>query len=252
MTKIISKIFPKDHEAFVGDKSLQRRIKSLEDRIEQSYQVHKLRQSLLAITEIIEPNPFPRRSLPLNPDLLACFEEVLKNAPPPTQVDKDRDAIWEMVQRSGKIYVLAFLSPKLWQSLEVLFSGIVVSYIQMFSGGDSRSMLEYSRVFKNNEGLKAAHEKFSILRNKQYAHKEFEHDRHQISYFVDDQGAIAIDVDGAQHSKDYHLDLCTDLLQCLAGVSSYLKQDIKERSNNLIENLTENQKLFVLEYAKST
>lgn len=251
MTMIISKLFPKDQAAFVSDSILQRKIKSLEDRIEQRYQVYQLRQSLLAIAEVIEPNPVPDRSYPLSPDLLACMDEILKDAPPPTQVDKDRDAISEMVRRSGKIYVLAFLSPKLWQSLEVLFSGIVVSYIQMFSGGDSRSMLDHSRVFKDNEGLKAAHDKFSILRNKQYAHKELEHDRHQISYFVDDQGAIAINVDGAQHSKEYHLNLCTDLLQCLTEVSSYLKQDIKERSENLIKNLTENQKLFLLGHAKS-
>jgi len=252
MTQLISKLFPKDQEDFVGDLIFQKRVKSLEDRIEQSYQVYQLRQSLLAIAEIIEPDHFSDRSIPLNSDLLACIKEILKDAPPPTQVDKDRDAISEMVRRSGKLYVLAFLSPKMWQSLEVLFSGIVVSYIQMFSGGDSRSMLDHSRVFKDNEGLKAAHDKFSILRNKQYAHKELEHDRHQISYFVDDQGAIAINLNGAQHSKEYHLDSCTDLLRCLAEVSSYLKQDIEKRSENLIKNLTENQKLFLLDHAKST
>jgi hypothetical protein len=252
MTQSTSKLFPKDHETFVDEKILQKKIKSLEDRIEQSYQVHQLRQSLLAIAEIIESPPVPERNLPIHPDLLACFDEILKDAPPPTQLDKDRDAIWEMVRRSGKLYVLAFLSHKLWQSLEVLFTGIVVSYIQMFSGGDSRSMLDYSRVFKDNAALKAAHEKFGTLRNKQYAHKEFEDDRHQISYFVDNQGAIAIDANGAQHTKHYHISLCKDLLQCLAGVSSYLKQDIKERSEGLINNLTENQKLFLFEYAKTT
>lgn len=150
MTQPISKMFPKNHEAFIGEKSLQKRIKSLEDRIEQSYKVDQLRQSLLAIAEIIEPNPAPVRTPTLTPDLLACLEGIIKDAPPPTQIDKDRDAIWEMARRSGKLYVLGFLSPKLWQSLEVLFSGIVVSYIQMFAGGDSRSMLDYSRVFKNN------------------------------------------------------------------------------------------------------
>lgn len=252
MTQPISKMFPKNHEAFIGEKSLQKRIKSLEDRIEQSYKVDQLRQSLLAIAEIIEPNPAPVRTPTLTPDLLACLEGIIKDAPPPTQIDKDRDAIWEMARRSGKLYVLGFLSPKLWQSLEVLFSGIVVSYIQMFTGGDSRSMLDYSRVFKNNEYLKTAHGKFVTLRNKQYAHKEFEDDRHQISYFVDEQDAIAINVNGVQRSKDYHLALCSDLLRCLASLSSYLKQDIKESSDSLINSLTENQKLFLLEYAKST
>ena len=251
MGQPMSKRFPKDHKAFVGDKSLRGRIKSLEDRIEQSYQAHQLMQSLLAISEIIETNPAPKRTLPMSPDPLAILEEICKDAPPPTQLDKDRDAIWEMARRSGKQYVLAFLSPKLWQSLEVLFSGIVVSYIQMFTGGDGRSKLDHSHVFKGNDDLKVAHEKFDSLRNKQYAHKEFEDDRHQLSYFADNQGVIAIDVDGVQHSKHYHLALCPDLLRCLAKVSSYLKQDIKERGKNLIEKLTEDQKLVLLELPPS-
>jgi len=40
-----------------------------------------------------------------------------------------------------------------------------------------------------------------------------------------------------------------DLLRCLAEVSAYLKQDINERSENLIEKLTETQKLLLIEYA---
>jgi len=223
----------------------------MEDRIEQSYQVHQLMQSLLAIAEIIEAKPAPKLALPLPPDILDGFKDILKDIPPPTQFDKDRDAIWEMARRSGKEYVLAFLSPKLWQSLEVLFSGIVVSYIQMFNGGDGRSKLDHSHVFKGNDNLKAAHEKFDSLRNKQYAHKDFEDDRHQLSYFIENQDVIAIDVDGVQHIKHYHFTLCTDLLRCLAKVSSYLKQDIKERGESLIEILTEEQKLILLELPTS-
>lgn len=249
MAQSMSKLFPKNHEAFVGDKRLQEKIKSLEDRIEQSYQVHQLMQSLQAIAEIIEPHPAPKQKFPMPPDIPASFEEILKDAPPPTQLDMDREAIWGMVRRSGKMYVLAFLSPKLWQSLEVLFSGIVVGYIQMFAGGDGRSKLDHLRVFKGNEDLKLAHEKFDNLRNKQYAHKELEHDRHQVSYFVDNQGVIAIDIDGVQHTRHYHLALTMDLLRCLAEVSSYLKQDIKERSENLIKELKKPQKLVLIEYA---
>lgn len=251
MAQPTSKLFPKDHTDFVSDKSLQRKIKSLEDRIEQSYQVHQLRQSLLAIAEIIEPNPVPMSTLPMSPDLDASIEEILKDAPKRKPHDKDRDAIWEMVRRCGKDYVLAFLSPKLKQSLEDLFSGIVVSYIQMFAGGDGRSKLDYSCVFKGNDDLKVAHEKFDDLRNKQYAHKEFEDDRHQISYFVNDQGVIAINVDGVQRTRHHHRAGCTDLLQCLAKVSSYLEQDIKERSENLIEKLTDNQKRVLLNSYKT-
>jgi adenine-specific DNA glycosylase len=247
----MSNRFPKDHQAFVGDKSLQREIKSLEDRIEQRYQAHQLMQSLLEIANLIETKSAPKRTSPIPPDLLAAFNDINKEAPSPTQFDKDRDAIWEMVRRSGKQYVLAFLSPKLWLSLEVLFSGIVVSYIQMFAGSDGRSKLEHSNVFKNNSDLKVAHEKLNMLRNKQYAHKEFEDDRHQLSYFVDNQDVITIDVNGVQHAKHYHHELCKDFLRCLGAVISYLEQDIRKREVRLIEKLSKDQKLVLLQLPTS-
>ena len=247
MHQPISKRFPKDHQAFVGDKSIQGRVKSLEDRIEQSYQVHQLMQSLMGIAEIIETEPAPQCTAQMPPEISEIFTILLKDAPPPTQLDIDREVIWGMASRLGKQSVLGFLSPNLWQSLEVLFSGIVVSYIQMFTGGDGRSKLDHSQVFKGDDDLKDAHAKFDTLRNKQYAHKEFEGDRHQLSYFVTNMEDIAIDVDGVQHTNHYHLTLHTDLLKCLVKVSSYLKQDIKDRSENLINNLTEDQKLILLQ-----
>lgn len=127
-------LFPKTHDAFAGDKALQKKLKQLEDRIEQSYQVHQLTQSLLAIADIVGPKLEPVRSpAPMPAELVEAMEQLIQDAPPPTQLDMDRNAIWEMRRRAGTEYVLAFLSPKLWMSLEELFAGIVVVYLQMFT-----------------------------------------------------------------------------------------------------------------------
>ncbi|MBP0714236.1 hypothetical protein ABXK61_13035 [Burkholderia sola] len=240
--------FPKEHEAFASDKSLLTQIKQLEDRIEQRYQVHQLTQSLLAIVDIIGPRPEPKKDAPLSAELAEAMAELLKDVPAPTQLDVDRDVIWEMRRRKGTQYVLAFLSPKLWMSLENLFAGIVVGYLQMFTSSsrgpqkETRSRLSENKVFAGQEDLKAAHEKIEYLRNRQYAHKELEHDRHCASYVIDAQGAIAIDAGGAQNTIHYHPTLSVDLIKCLGAVALYLRQDIQSRSDHIVGSLTEEQR----------
>lgn len=240
--------FPKTHESFASDKTLLLKLRQLEDRIEQSYQVHQLTQSLLAIADIVGPKPEPIRSSPMPAELVEAMEQLLRDAPPPTQLDRDRDAIWDMQRRAGTQYVLGFLSPKLWMSLEELFAGIVVGYQQMFTSSirgpqrPTRAPLKEKDVFAGENELKAVHQKIELLRNKHYAHKELEHDRHCISYFIDGHGAINLDAGGAQNTIHYHPTLCMELVRCLRVVASYLGQDIKSRSDHIVGNLTEDQR----------
>ncbi|AZD00634.1 hypothetical protein [Pseudomonas chlororaphis] len=237
----MSKLFPKTHEAFASDNDLLNKIKGLEDRIEQSYQVYQLTQSLLAISDIIDSKPVPKQDFPLPAELVEAMKLLLQDAPAPTQLDRDRDAIWEMRRRAGTQYVLAFLSPNLWMSLEELFAGIVVGYQQMFTSSN-RAPLKEKDVFAGQNELKAVHQKIECIRNKHYAHKELEHGRHRVAYFIDEHGAITIDAGGAQTIIHYHLTLCPDLIRCLLAATSYLKQDIKSRSDHIVGNLTEEQK----------
>ncbi|WP_025807842.1 hypothetical protein [Pseudomonas chlororaphis] len=237
----MSKLFPKTHEAFASDKNLQIKLKQLEDRIEQSYQVHQLTQSLLAIADIVGPKPEPVRSSPMPAEFVEAMEQLLQDVPPPTQLDRDRDAIWDMQRRAGTQYVLAFLSPKLWMGLEELFAGIVVGYQQMFTS-DHRARLNEDKVFAGQEDLKVVHRKIDYLRDKQYAHKELEDGRHCISYLVDVQGAIKLDTGGAQTIIQYHPALCMDLIRCLRAVATYLGKNIQSCSDHILSNLTENQR----------
>lgn len=80
------------------------------------------------------------------------------------------------------------------------------------------------------------------LRNKQYAHKELDHDRHHASYFIDEQGGIKIDAGGAQTTIHYHPTLCVELINCLQAVASYLAQDIGTRNDHIVGKLTDEQR----------
>jgi len=94
-----------------------------------------------------------------------------------TQLDEDQEAIWAIKARSGSLYVLGFLEPKLLLSLETLFSGIVVGYIQMFNDSKTRLRLSPDSVFKNSPDLKDFHVTvIQRLRDLQYAHKTLSKD----------------------------------------------------------------------------
>lgn len=242
----IRKPFPKNHEIFFNDNTLTRSLKALEDRIEQSYLVDELTQSLVAISELIEPEPVPSKDIGhLSPEFPSCLELLLRDVPEPTQFVKDRDTIWDLVSRYGKSTVLLFVSPKLRMNLEVLYAGIVVSYIRMFNGSTKRTQLDYKLVFSGLDDLKRMHEKIDELRDKQYAHNGLSVGRHHIGYRVDINGNITIDADGPQNSRQNHLEMCNDLLQCLSKVRSYLRDDIAKKSDKIIGKLSNSQKEFL-------
>lgn len=240
--------FPKDHPAFSEIRGLKESIKNIEDRIEQTYIVDGLMQSLVVISEITGPKPVPKIIIgdESSPDMTVFFELLLKNAPEPNQFDRDRDAILRLVRRYGKSVVLAFISPKLLMNLEVLFSGIVVGYIRIFNESKGRSQLNYRDVFKNND-LREVHKKINALRNQQYAHIDISVGRHQLFYKVDKSGGIFIDADAPQNSQHYYLEMCGSLHQCLACVRDYLRTDIKKKSDKLIDKLSESQKTILRE-----
>lgn len=244
--------FPKDHPALVSDKRLQAKLKTLEDRIEQSYQVHQLMQSLTAIVEIVTQRPAPARSIEVSQEVMDTLRKFVQETSVPEhmrQLNADRDAIADMVNRNGKGYVLGLLSHRLRFGLEVLFGGIVIGYIQMFEGADGRSKIDKKKFFKGSDRIAKAHEMFDMLRNKQYAHKELDFDRHRICYTVDGSGQIAIDSGTPQMTRDYHIESSGDLLRLLMALAAHLSEEINERSAALVEGLSDEQKHVLLEHA---
>lgn len=244
--------FPKNHPALVGDKSLQARLKTLEDRIEQSYQVHQLTQTLIEIVEIVEHRQSLARSTEVSQEVMDTLRTFVQDTPVPEhmrQLNADRDAISDMVRRNGKGYVLGLLSHRLRFGLEVLFAGLVVSYIQMFEGADGRSKIDKRKFFKRNYEIENAHETFDMLRNKQYAHKELDFDRHRICYTVDGSGQIAVDPGAPQMAREYHLESSGDLLRLLTALRVHLSEEIKDRSAAILGLLSDEQKRVLLEHA---
>jgi hypothetical protein len=246
---MVSVRFPKEHEAFLKDGRFRRNIKQLEDRIEQMYQSLELLRSLDGIVQIVESHakpPTARMETP--PELLQAMEEILSQAPPPDQLDIDRDAIWEMKARAGTQYVLGFLSPALLMTMEMLFSGIVVQYIQMFNGSRRRAPLRCGSVFAaDDEGL-ALHLEIDEIRNKNYAHKEAAAGQHHLSYYIGENLELNVDKGGPHESIDFHLTLYHDLKRNLHKVLGYLRKEIDVRSENLLSGLSDEQRLALLQH----
>lgn len=246
------KAFPKNHPAFADDKSLQAKLKRLEDRIEQSYHVHQLTQTLTAIVEIVAQRQSPSRPTDVSQEVMDNLRKFVQAATVPEgmcQLNADRDAIADMVRRNGKGYVLGLLSHRLLFCLEVLFGGIVVGYIRMFEGADGRSKIDKEKFFKGSVEIAQAHKTFDMLRNKQYAHKELDFDRHRICYTVERGGQIAIDPGAPQVTRDFHLESSGDLLRLLMALRAHLSEEINDTSAALVKRLSDEQKRVLLERA---
>ncbi len=241
--------FPKEHDVFSKDEGFRRNIKRLEDRLEQMYQSFALLQSLDSIVQIVEPRAeAPNARIEIPPELLLAMEEFLSQAPPRDQLDIDRDAIWEMKARVGTQYVLGFLSPTLLTSMEMLFSGIVVQYIQMFNGSRRRAPLRREAVFAGDDEGLAFHLKIDEIRNKHYAHKETAAGQHRLSYYIGENLEFNVDKGGPHETIDFHLTLYPDLKRNLQKLLGYLRKEIDIRSENLLSGLSKEQRLVLLQH----
>ncbi len=242
---MLSKKFPKHEKIFSENKAIANKIKTIEDRIEQKYQALDIQSSLLAINEIISDPPKPKKESQLTPELLALLSELPKESPPHSQLDIDRDHIWDMIRRHGKLYVLGFTSSRLILSLESLFSGLVISYMKIFSPA-GRAQIEYTKAFSDKKDLKIIHEKIKELRNTHYAHQENEDWRHTLHYFNENENLI-IDTNAPHHSPQFHVNLLDDMLKCVNTLIIFVEGDINSKWNDLVKSLTAEQRAFLLQ-----
>ena len=85
-----------------------------------------------------------------------------------SQLDIDRNNIWDAVRRNGVAMVLSFIDVQIVANIEKFFAGLVVAYVTMFNKGQ-RAALPADKIFANDAGLKALHTRFYDLRDKWYA-----------------------------------------------------------------------------------
>ncbi|MCK9701884.1 hypothetical protein LT709_10335 [Pseudomonas syringae pv. syringae] len=236
--------FPKDHPEFKDAPLSLRLISTVEDLIELKYQTIILKTALSPLITLYHSPAAKSPKTPIPPELQEAMKEILAATTPisETQLDIDRKAIWNMKHRSGSLYVLSFLEPKLVTSLETLFSGIVVGYMQMFNDTEIRVRLNADKVFKGQEDLKKFfNDMIKPLRNDQYAHKTSSDGQHHLSFHIDHLGNVVINQSPAHHSYEFHIESCHELYICLAHTEKYLTEEITKKSDALIERLSSEQ-----------
>ncbi|WP_417743940.1 hypothetical protein [Salipiger sp.] len=236
---------PIDNPTFSEDKETLKRIKHLEDRIEQQYSCHEILTTITALADIYQP-PTSEPSPSGCPEFLKPF--ITDN--PKDTIDKDQGDIFRIQKEHGTLYVLALLSSELWQGLESLFAGALISYCKMFNSG-SRLRLEPNKIFREHPLYLNQHNALMELRNKNFAHKDTLNDRHHLHYFVEEPDKISIDSCAPHKSYEYHLKELQPLINCMALTSKFIAKDIDEKKESLIDRLNAQQREVLLEHWKT-
>jgi len=236
--------FPKTHESFVGDPVVLRLIATVEDFIELRYQTLSIKHAIEPIISFFSQHVSKQPKRPLPPELLADLEAVsaMPMSEIRTQLDEDREAIWSIKDRNGSLYVLGFLEPKLILSIETLFSGIVVGYIQMFNDSKTRHRLNPDRVFKSHPDLKKFHvDVIQPLRDLQYAHKNAAEGQQSLAFTIDDVGEISINQDPPHFGFEFYPENYKNLYKCVCVLAGHLDDEISSSSGLLMGKLNVDQ-----------
>lgn len=236
--------FPKTHKSFVDDPVTLRAIAAVEDCIELRYQASSMKTALEPFKSLFVESVSARPKFPMPQDLLEDLELIvaMSGTHEASQLDMDRDAIWEIKNRCGSLYVMGFLEPKLLTSLEILFSGVVVGYFQMFNDTKTRLRLEYTKVFKGFPGLGEFHVGVvKSLRNNHYAHKNSAEGQQSLMFFINESNEIFINQEPSHYGFEFYPDNYENLYRCVCQVINYLDGEISILSANLLGGLNESQ-----------
>jgi hypothetical protein len=237
-------LFPKTHKSFADDPVTLRVIARVEDIIELRYQTLSIKHAIEPIISFFSQPASKQPQLSLPPELLADLEELaaMPSSRVRTQLDEDQEAIWAIKARSGSLYVLGFLEPKLLLSLETLFSGIVVGYIQMFNDSKTRLRLSPDSVFKNSPDLKEFHVTvIQRLRDLQYAHKNAVEGQQSLTYTINEANEISINQDPPHFGFEFYPENYEKLYRCVCTLAKYLDSEVSNTSNQLMSRLNEEQ-----------
>ena len=230
-------------------KDQKHRIKTIEDRIEQSWKAQDIILSVNVINGIAgpaSPPPMSEECERLLEDMAASVKHLgnalgVCSAEEMLQFDIDRNNIWSAVRRYGVATVLLFVNAQLVTNIEKFFSGVVVDYVTMFNKGQ-RAALPADKIFANNLNIKALHTRFYELRNEWYAHVERQDGRHILRYRVDKSNEIIIDKIGERVAPEYHLSEFANLYKCANHVLLFIDKDLDEKIAELMKTLTAPQK----------
>ena len=239
--------FPILSDLFATDKKLVRKIKSLESYHEILYDMIDVQQAIIAINSV-SPQDVPAgvTAPPSNSDeLLEAYEAILDD-----ELVSSRGStasIFNDVQDLKSKYstssILAYLCPNFLLSTERLLTGAVVTYVKAFNSSTGRSKLDADEVFGKSSDLRSFHRRLSNLRDKHFAHADFQANRHYLQYLRDpDSKEIDLEDEPPHVSvKFYEAVSLIEFNKCAVAVVDFLRSQVKGLNESILSSLSEEQ-----------
>ncbi|HHQ4527480.1 TPA: hypothetical protein ACSP1Y_001228 [Aeromonas hydrophila] len=243
------KIIPTEESAFDSDMSLKKMIKVLECYIEINHEMGSIFQALVGLYDSSyeqKPPPhleFPDEHLEELKNIENSFAPLIEeyNAlRDPFQVM--RDSLWDIKRELGTYSTLMLVNSKLVMSLELLLSGVIVTYAKAFNASQRRTSLDATKIFTNKKQLDF-HKYLIDLRNKHYAHSEYTLSKHTLRFMLtEDSDEINLNTTAHSWTELWSTFDYVQLFGLLETVKRYLKKEIAGKSRVIKNRLTPEQK----------
>jgi len=239
--------FPKDDDFFKNDNSLKSLIKTLESYIEIQFEMESVVHAICALKECsfkrqeISPIELGQEEAEMGTILNACKQLIDDYERSKNSIQIMRDDLYKIKDTLGIYTTLMFINPKLVLSLEMVFSGAIITYAKSFNSSQRRTVLNCKKVFGANKELIDFHNKIIELRNKHFAHSEHEYNRHILKYILTEEKNIDLDTSSHAHSEiwvnfNYYL-----FYKLVVEVKKYLTNEINEKATTIKSKLSSSQ-----------
>lgn len=234
--------FPKDDDFFENNKSLKDLIKTLESYIEIQFEMEGVLNTVCALKECtFESQEFS----PIKTSLEQDTKGLTDSLKPLVERNKNsidmRFDLWRIKDKLGVFNTLMLISPKLVLNLEMFFSGAIITYSKAFKSSQRRSGLNYQKNLGDNNELLDFHKKIIELRNKHFAHSEFEYNKHILKYILTEEKNINLEISSHTSSEfwssfDYGL-----FFKLINEIKKYLSNEINSKIATIKSKLSTSQ-----------
>ncbi|CAI3947732.1 unnamed protein product [Commensalibacter communis] len=234
----------------------RKKIKDIEDRVEQKYKAIDIKSCLITIDRFCDKKD-SHEELSENVTIedwlveYKAFKEKQGSCleKPSDNFFTNRDKIHEIKQQFGTATTLFFVDTQLVVNIEKFFSGLLLSYMTIFDKNSKRLEVDSTLVFTETEDQKT-HQSFHRLRDKWYAHTEINSKKNSLVYqILNDK--IKFHEDKFHVQDEYFANNYKKLYSCTTKLLKYIENDICKRISKLEKNLPEKDKTILKEYYKT-
>jgi hypothetical protein len=242
--------FPYDHELFKDDIAILEIVKQLEHFVEIKFDMISVATGISALSRFFPSNeeiklpPRDEKYHQMMKDMEPFLNKYEKNKTP---FQRKRDQLQDLNNDLGHGLTMLFTNPDLVMSLEIILSGILLMYSKAFKSSRRRRILKPRDIFKN-EAQKQLHGDLIDMRDKHFAHSEWEHNKHFLELLVNDSGDQAEPVINKHESAEFCGSINYHQFEILVrNVISYSEHQLHTKRQQLHERLSKPQ----LDYLKT-